>query len=82
MAVTSVPDRGPNRQKYYITNGGVGTDNQAIRRHAINTPQGRAAMKRAVDSHAKRTGKTSWAYTELKPYDEKSRTTRYTKEVK
>jgi hypothetical protein len=73
----SVPDRGRNGVKYYITNGGLGTDNQSIRTHAIHTPQGRAAMRRAVDSHAKRTGKASWAYTEMKPYDESSQKIQY-----
>ncbi len=73
----SVPDRGRNGVKYYITNGGLGTDNQSIRTHAIHTPQGRAAMRRAVDSHAKRTGKASWAYTEMRPYDESSQKIQY-----
>jgi hypothetical protein len=73
----SVPDRSRNGVKYYITNGGLGTDNQSIRTHAIHTPQGRAAMRRAVDSHAKRTGKASWAYTEMKPYDESSQKIQY-----
>jgi hypothetical protein len=77
---TMVPDRGDDRHKYYITNGGLGTDNQAIRHHAIHTPQGRAAMRRAVDSHANRTGKTSWSYTEMKPYDESSQRIQYKKE--
>lgn len=75
--MSSVPDRASNRVKYYITNGGLGTDNQKIRNHAIHTPQGRAAMRRAVDSHAKRTGKASWAYTEMKPYDESSQKIQY-----
>ena len=78
----SVPNRANNRTKYYITNGDLGTLNQSIRHHAINTPQGRSAMRRAVDAHAQRTGKTSWAYTELKPYDEKTQKVQYKKEVK
>ena len=79
-----VPDRGshPNRKvKYYITNGGVGTDNEQIRRHDLGSKQGLAAMRRAVDAHAKRTGKTSWAYTESRPYDESSQKIRYKKEM-
>jgi hypothetical protein len=79
---SSVPNRADNRSKYYITNGGLGTDNQAIRNHDLGSRQGRAAMKRAVDAHAERTGKTSWAYTEFRPYDEKSQRTQYTKTVK
>jgi hypothetical protein len=75
--MANVPDRGRNGVKYYITNGGLGTDNQSIRTHAIHTPQGRAAMRRAVDSHAKRTGKESWAYTEMRPYDESSQKIQY-----
>jgi hypothetical protein len=75
-----VPNRANNRHKYYITNGGLGTDNQAIRHHNLTSNQGRAAMRRAVDSHAERTGKTSWAYTELRPYDESSQKVQYKKE--
>jgi len=75
--MASVPNRANQGVKYYITNGGLGTDNQSIRTHAIHTPQGRAAMRRAVDSHAKRTGKTSWAYTEMKPYNESSQKIQY-----
>ena len=75
--MANVPDRANNHIKYYITNGGLGTDNESIRRHAINTPQGRAAMRHAVDSHAKRTGKASWAYTEMRPYDESSEKIQY-----
>ena len=75
--MASVPNRANNGVKYYITNGGLGTDNQSIRTHAIHTPQGRAAMRRAVDSHAKRTGKASWAYTEMRPYDESSQKIQY-----
>jgi hypothetical protein len=75
--MADVPNRANQRVKYYITNGGLGTDNQAIRTHAIHTPQGRAAMRRAVDSHAKRTGKASWSYTEMKPYNESSQKIQY-----
>ena len=75
--MANVPDRASSGVKYYITNGGLGTDNQSIRTHAIHTPQGRAAMRRAVDSHAKRTGKASWAYTEMRPYDESSQKIQY-----
>lgn len=78
--MASVPDRANNRAKYYITNGGLGTDNQKIRHHDISSSQGRAAMRRAVDAHAERTGKTSWAYTELRPYDESSQRIQYKKE--
>ena len=77
---TMVPDRGPDRHKYYITNGGMGTDNNSIRRHALNSNQGHAAMRRAVDAHAERTGKTSWSYTEMRPYDESSQRVQYKKE--
>jgi hypothetical protein len=70
----------PNRAtKYYITNGGLGTDNQIIRRHNLTSNQGRAAMRRAVDAHAERTGKTSWAYTESRPYNESSQKIIYKK---
>jgi hypothetical protein len=75
--MADVPNRANQRVKYYITNGGLGTDNQSIRTHAIHTPQGRAAMRRAVDSHAKRTGKESWSYTEMKPYNESSQRIQY-----
>jgi hypothetical protein len=75
-----VPDRGPNRQRYYITNGGLGTDNQIIRNHDLGSRQGRAAMRRAVDAHAERTGKSSWAYTELKPYNEETQKVQYKKD--
>ena len=82
-AATRACRKVPNRaSKYYITNGGLGTDNSSVKRHALNTRQGSAAMRRAVDAHAKLTGKTSWAYTESTPYDEKTRTTKYKKEVK
>jgi hypothetical protein len=80
MAAKPVPNRAHNRTKYYITNGGLGTDNQKIRHHAIHTPQGRAAMRREVDAHAERTGKTSWAFTESRPYDESSQKVQYKKE--
>lgn len=60
---TMVPDRGPNRQKYYVTNGGVGTDNTRIREHNLNSPQGRSAARRAVRNHRDTTGKHSWAET-------------------
>jgi hypothetical protein len=73
MAAT-VPDRAT---KYYITNGGMGTDNQKIRHHDLGSFQGRAAMRRAVDAHAERTGKPSWAYTESRPYDESSQRIQY-----
>jgi hypothetical protein len=75
-----IPDRANNRTKYYITNGGMGTDNQRIRHHDLGSRQGNAAMKRAVDAHAERTGKTSWAYTESRPYDESSQKIKYKKE--
>lgn len=78
--MANVPDRANNRTKYYITNGGLGTDNQRISRHDLGSPQGNAAMKRAVDAHAERTGKTSWSYTESRPYDESSQTIKYKKE--
>jgi hypothetical protein len=61
MAATSVPDRGPKRTKYYVTNGGVGTDNTRIYRHDLGSTQGRAAMRRAVRTHRDLTGKHSWA---------------------
>jgi hypothetical protein len=76
-----VPDRANNRTKYYITNGGLGTDNQAIRQHDLGSRQGRAAMQRAVNAHAERTGKTSWSYTEMRPYDESSQKIQYKKEI-
>jgi hypothetical protein len=78
--MAGIPDRANNRTKYYITNGGLGTDNQAIRHHDLSSRQGRAAMKRAVDAHAERTGKSSWAYTESRPYDESSQKIKYKKE--
>jgi len=78
--MADVPNRANNRTKYYITNGGLGTDNQIIRRHNLTSNQGRAAMRRAVDAHAERTGKTSWAYTESRPYDESSQKIKYKKE--
>ena len=80
--MAAVPDRADKRVKYYVTNDGVGTDNNQILRHQIYSTAGRAAMRRAVDEHAKRTGKTSRAYVEGRPYDEKSQKTIYTKEVK
>ena len=80
--MATVPNRAENRTKYYVTNGGVGTSNTRIYRHDLKSMQGRSALVRAVDAHAERTGKTSWAYTESRPYDEKSRMTRYTKKVK
>jgi hypothetical protein len=80
--MATVPDRAKNRTKYYITNGGLGTGNQSIRQHDLGSPQGRAAMRRAVDSHATSTNKTSWAYTEMRPYDESSQKIQYKKEVK
>jgi hypothetical protein len=58
-----VPNRADMRQKYYVTNGGMGTDNTVIRRHVIGSAQGRAAMRRAVAAHESRTGKPSWAET-------------------
>lgn len=75
-----IPNRANNRQKYYVTNGGLGTDNQAIRYHNLTSNQGRAAMQRAVDAHAERTGKTSWSYTESRPYDESSQKVQYKKQ--
>jgi hypothetical protein len=75
-----IPDRANNRTKYYITNGGLGTDNQVIRNHDLTSNQGRAAMRRAVDAHAERTGKSSWSYTESRPYDESSQKIKYKKE--
>jgi hypothetical protein len=78
--MANVPDRANNRTKYYITNGGLGTDNQRILRHDLSSKQGRAAMRRAVDTHAERTGKTSWAFTESRPYDESSQKVQYKKE--
>jgi hypothetical protein len=78
--MAGIPDRANKRTKYYITNGGLGTDNQAIRHHDLNSRQGRSAMKRAVDAHAERTGKSSWAYTESRPYDESSQKIKYKKE--
>jgi hypothetical protein len=71
------PDRSNNRTKYYVTNGGMGTDNTRIYSHDLGSRQGRAAMKRAVDSHADRTGKPSWAYTESRKYDESSQRIQY-----
>jgi hypothetical protein len=72
MAKTIIPDRGPNRKKYYVTNGGVGTDNTKIYRHDLNSTQGRAAMRRAVRNHRDTTGKESWAENEqrkkINPY--------------
>ena len=78
--MANVPDRANNRTKYYITNGGMGTDNQRILRHNLSSKQGHAAMRRAVDAHAERTGKTSWSYTETRPYDESSQKIQYKKE--
>ena len=74
-----IPNRANNRHKYYITNGDLGTFDNSIRHHNLNSNQGRAAMRRAVDSHTERTGKSSWAYTELRPYDESSQTIQYKK---
>jgi hypothetical protein len=69
---TMVPDRGPKRTKYYVTNGGVGTDNTRIFRHDLGSNQGRAAMRRAVRTHRDITGKASWAENEqgkkINPY--------------
>jgi len=78
--MAGIPDRANNRTKYYITNGGLGTDNQRISHHDLGSRQGLAAMKRAVDAHAERTGKSSWAYTESRPYDESSQKIKYKKE--
>ena len=60
----SVPDRANKRTKYYVTNGGMGTDNTVIRRHDLGSNQGRAAMRHAVEAHTARTGKPSWAESE------------------
>ena len=57
----SVPNRANNRTKYYVTNGGVGTDNTRIYSHDLGSNQGRAAMRRAVRNHRDVTGKQSWA---------------------
>ena len=57
----SVPDRANKRTKYYVTNGGVGTDNTRIYSHDLGSNQGRAAMRRAVRNHRDTTGKQSWA---------------------
>jgi hypothetical protein len=57
----AVPDRANKRTKYYVTNGGVGTDNTRIYSHDLGSNQGRAAMRRAVRNHRDVTGKQSWA---------------------
>jgi hypothetical protein len=57
----SVPNRANKRTKYYVTNGGVGTDNTRIYSHDLGSNQGRAAMRRAVRTHRDVTGKQSWA---------------------
>jgi hypothetical protein len=70
--MASVPDRANMRTKYYVTNGGLGTDNTVIRRHNLASAQGRAALRRAVRTHRDRTGKPSWAENEqgkkINPY--------------
>ena len=58
---STVPDRANKRTKYYVTNGGVGTDNTRIYSHDLGSNQGRAAMRRAVRNHRDVTGKQSWA---------------------
>lgn len=57
-----VPNRAP-KTRILIDNGGLGSDNSHIGEWAIGTPQGMAAVRRAVDAHTKRTGKESWAET-------------------
>jgi hypothetical protein len=61
--MAAVPNRANMRTQYYVTNGGLGTDNTVIRRHNLASSQGRAAMRRAVDAQTARTGKKSWAET-------------------
>ena len=59
--MANVPDRANSRTKYYVTNGGMGTDNTNIRSHNLSSTQGRAAMRRAVRNHRDVTGTQSWA---------------------
>ena len=79
----NVPDRANMRQKYWITTGDVGSLDNTKREHNLGSRQGQAAMRRAVDAHAKRTGKTSWAVRDkdFGPRDS-VKNSLYTKEVK
>lgn len=56
-----VPDRARNTRRVLITNGDLGTDNSHFGNWATGTPQGMAAVRRAVEAHTERTGKPSWA---------------------
>lgn len=64
--MAGVPNRASDKSrqvKLLVTNGGLGTDNQRIVNYDIGSWQGRNAMRKVVDEHAKRTGKTSHAET-------------------
>ena len=50
-----------NKQKYYVTNGDLGSGNTSIYRHNLHSWQGRAAMFRAIKALAKATGREAWA---------------------
>lgn len=60
----AVPNRAnDNRRRVLITNGDVGTEAQWFGHWATHTPQGMAAVRRAVDAHTQRLGKPAWAET-------------------
>jgi hypothetical protein len=67
-AYDPVPNRAP-KQKVLITNGDLGTDANWFGRWATATPQGMAAVRRAVDSHSDRHGKSAWAEAWTNPID-------------
>ena len=49
--------------KVLLTTGDLGTDNEWIVKHAINTPQGLAACRRKAELMAARTKRPVTAYT-------------------
>ena len=62
--MAEVPNRAKHpKRRIMITNGGLGTDNSWFGEWADGTPQGMAAIRRAVISHQEKTGKDSWAET-------------------
>jgi hypothetical protein len=58
--MTTFHDR---RTGVLITTGGVGTDENKLARHNINSPQGMRAVARKVEDLSAQTGKPAWAET-------------------
>ena len=49
------------KYRYLITNGKLGTFDEAIVRYSVH-PNGQRALINAIQEHANRTGRESWAY--------------------